>query len=114
MNSTKISINYKEIYNEQSMKKAKKMSNEFEWDKQKADKILKERGIDFSDVALMFDGDHLTIQSDQNNEYRWLIIGNVNGECVTGVYTLRGEKIRVITARRSRKNEQRRYNSRYA
>ncbi len=86
---------------------------QFEWDPSKAEKVLRQRNIDFENVALLFNMDHITIRSDQNDEERWLIIGIVDGAYVTGVFTLRYGTIRLITARRARKNERELYSSRY-
>ena len=85
----------------------------FEWDTKKAARVLEERAIDFEDVALIFDQPHIIISSDQKGEKRWLIIGIVDGQCVTGVYTVREDTIRIISARRSRKHEQGWYCARY-
>ncbi len=86
----------------------------FEWDTRKAARVLDERAIDFADVALIFDQQHIIVSSDQKGEKRWLIIGIVDGQCVTGVYTVREDTIRIITARRSRKHEQGWYYACYA
>jgi uncharacterized protein len=84
---------------------------EFEWDENKARKVFESRKIDFDDVALMFDVNHIKIRTDYSKEERWLVIGEIDGKCVTGVYTHRSNSIRIITARRARKNEEREYYS---
>jgi uncharacterized protein len=86
---------------------------QFEWDEAKAQKVWESRKIDFDDVALLFDASHVKIRTDHSKEERWLLIGEIDGKCVTGVYTHRGNAIRIITARRARKNEERAYHSRF-
>jgi uncharacterized protein len=87
---------------------------EFEWDNAKAARVLKVRAIDFEDVVLIFDQPHIKLRSDKKGEERWLIVGMIAGECVTSVYTMREETIRIITARRSRKHEQEQFYARHA
>jgi hypothetical protein len=87
---------------------------EFEWDNAKAMRIFKWRATHFNDVVLIFNQPHIKLRSDQKGEERWLIAGIITGECVTGVYTMREETIRIITARRSRKNEQEQFYARHA
>ncbi|MGL4634898.1 MAG: BrnT family toxin [Beijerinckiaceae bacterium] len=85
----------------------------FIWDAQKARKVLEERGLDFNVAIQIFAGNRLEVRSDQNNEERWLTIGELEGRCIAVVFTRRDETIRIITARRARKNEERAYYSRY-
>ncbi len=86
---------------------------QFDWDARKAHRILEERGIDFRDVIRIFASERVEIRSDQNGEERWLAIGELNGKCFTVVYTMRDDRIRIITARRARRNEERAYHSRH-
>jgi uncharacterized protein len=85
----------------------------FTWDAQKAQKVLEERGIGFEDAIRIFAGDRLEIRSHQNDEERWLTVGELEGRCIALVFTRRDKTIRIITARRARKNEERAYYSRY-
>jgi uncharacterized protein len=86
---------------------------EFTWDAQKAQRVLEIRGIDFEKTVRIFSGDRTEFRSDQNGEERWLTVGELDGRCVAVVYTKRADTIRIITARRARKNEERAYYSRY-
>jgi uncharacterized protein len=85
----------------------------FTWDAQKAQKVFEERGLDFNIAIRVFAGDRLEIRSDQNDEERWLTVGELEGRCIALVFTRRDKSIRIITARRARKNEERAYYSRY-
>lgn len=80
---------------------------EFEWDEKKRLSNVKKHGIDFSDAVEIFDGPVLDMVSDQkyHGENRMVAIGLFNGMEVTVVYTIRENKRRIISARRSRKYE---------
>jgi uncharacterized protein len=82
----------------------------FTW---KAQKVLEERDLDFNDATRFFIGDRLEIRSDQNNEERWLTVGELEGRCIALIFTRRDETIRVIIDRRARKNEERACYERY-
>ncbi|MBY0611886.1 MAG: BrnT family toxin [Beijerinckiaceae bacterium] len=51
--------------------------------------------------------------SDQKGESRTTAIGELNGRFFAIIYTMRGDVIRLITARRARTNEKRDYHARY-
>ena len=83
---------------------------EFEWDEEKRGSTLEKHGIDFHDAARLFDGrPTLHAPSKQPGEERWVVTGSLNGSIASVVYTFRDGRIRIITARRARKNEQREY-----
>ena len=83
----------------------------FEWDSQKADKVLQDREIDFRDLISVFSNIRTERPSDKDGEFRWVTVGMVKGKLVAVVYTRRGDVFRIITARRARKNEERAYHS---
>jgi hypothetical protein len=79
------------------------MSNDnFEWDNAKRQDNLTRHRIDFNDVPAMFDGPFLLRSSLHRGEHRLLAIGFINGREVTVVFTTRGAKRRIISARRAR------------
>jgi len=87
---------------------------EFEWSEGKRLKVLKDRGLDFLAATAMFDGRLvLSEPSPRADEKRWLNIGELNGQMVAVVWCWRGEKIRIITMRRARDAEKRRYRELY-
>jgi uncharacterized protein len=86
---------------------------EFEYDAQKAQRVLEVRGIDFGKAVRIFSGDRIEFRSDQNGEERWLTVGELDERCLAVVYTKRDAIIRIITARPASKNEKRAYYSRY-
>ena len=79
---------------------------DFEFDSQKSDGNKKKHGIDFYEAqALWDDPDFIEIPVKTSDETRFLIIGRISGKHWSGAITYRGEKIRIISVRRSRKEE---------
>ena len=79
---------------------------EFEFDATKSQGNRKKHGIDFSQVqALWDDSDLIEIPARTSDEPRFLVIGKISGEHWSAVITYRREKIRIISVRRSRKEE---------
>ena len=84
---------------------------EFEWDKDKATSNLKKHGIDFADAALvLFDDLAVTIPDKSESESRFITIGmDPVGRTLVVIYTWRGERIRLISARKATSKERREY-----
>ncbi len=79
---------------------------EFEFDPSKSDSNKKKHGIDFYDAqALWDDPDFIEIPVQTIDEPRYLVIGKIKGKYWSGVITYWGEKILIISVRRSRKEE---------
>jgi uncharacterized DUF497 family protein len=79
---------------------------EFEFDPKKSDGNKQKHGLDFYDAqALWDDPDLIEIPVQTIDEPRYLVIGMIHGKHWSGVITYRGEKIRIISVRRSRKEE---------
>lgn len=86
----------------------------FEWDDAKRDSNLAKHDIDFSRAVLLFDGrDVIETQSAYPDEERWQRTGMVDDRFMTVIWTHRGDKIRIISARRARTNEKRDYYNHY-
>ncbi|KAA0875931.1 BrnT family toxin [Nitrincola tapanii] len=86
--------------------------NTFEFDGEKSQANLHKHGIDFHDAqALWQDQDLLEIQAKSDDEPRYLVIGLIGDKHWSAVITYRGEKIRIISVRRSRKREVELYES---
>jgi uncharacterized DUF497 family protein len=81
----------------------------FEWDDDKSRANLGKHGIDFDDASDVFYRPIILRPSDRNNEERWIAIGSLEGRLITVVFTRRADVIRIISARRARKNEEREY-----
>jgi len=79
---------------------------EFEFDSKKSQSNKKKHGIDFYQAqALWDDSDLIEIPARTSGEPRILVIGKISGEHWSAVITYRREKIRIISVRRSRKEE---------
>jgi uncharacterized DUF497 family protein len=83
----------------------------FEWDQNKADEVLKDRGISFEILINIFAGPTLVRRDDRKDygEERWICIGAIDDVEFTLVMTWRGNVRRIITAWRSNPNERRAY-----
>ena len=81
----------------------------FEWDEEKAASNRRKNGIDFDEAVEIFYGRTLVRRSDQKNEERWLAIGETETRVVAVAFTWRGDRLRIISARRARNNEERAY-----
>ncbi len=83
----------------------------FEWDEVKAEKNLRDHGVDFADAATIFEDDlALTISDDAPGEERFVTLGlDALGRHLVVVYTWRQDRIRIISARKASKTERRRY-----
>jgi uncharacterized protein len=85
----------------------------FEYDRDKSAANLAKHGIDFEQAqALWDDDDRFSIMSGDAAEQRWLVIGKIEDRHWTAVYTMRDQCIRIISVRRSRRNEVSDYGSR--
>ncbi len=89
------------------------MSIEFEWDEQKRLSNLQKHGIDFVRACQIFDS--YTVEFEDNRydygEYRYISIGETNGQILTVTYTYRGDTIRLISARKATRYERNIYYS---
>lgn len=89
------------------------MSLLFEWDRTKASANLKKHGVSFEEASSVF-GDPLAITINdphiRSGEYRFVTIGqSVLGQLLVVVHPERNDKIRIITARKTTRLEQRQY-----
>ena len=78
----------------------------YEYDSEKSDRNRMKHGIDFSTAqALWNDPDYIEIPALTTDEPRFLVIGKIDGRHWSGVITYRGGSVRIISVRRSRKEE---------
>lgn len=85
---------------------------DYEWDPDKAKLNLKKHGVAFADaVAVLEDDRAMTIRDyAREAEERWVTLGMDGlGRVLVVVYTWRGERLRMITARRATPAERRQY-----
>jgi uncharacterized DUF497 family protein len=78
----------------------------FEWDSEKSVANKEKHGIDFSSAKLLWlDDNRIEIQASYPLEDRWILIGKQDNKLWTAVFTFRGNAIRIISVRRSKKKE---------
>ena len=79
---------------------------ECEFDPAKSDTSKKKHGIDFYEAqALWNDSDFIEIPLQTTDELRFLVIGRILEKHWSAVITYRSDSIRIISVRRSRKEE---------
>jgi hypothetical protein len=79
---------------------------EFEFDKRKSQINKKKHGVDFIEAqGLWNDPDRIEIPAKTIDENRFFIIGKIADKCWSAIITYRNEKVRIISVRRSRKEE---------
>lgn len=83
----------------------------YQWNRDKATANLRKHGIDFADAVSVFSDDlALTIPDERFDEERFVTIGlDGFGRVLVVVYTLQGEAIRVISARKVSRQERQQY-----
>jgi uncharacterized DUF497 family protein len=88
------------------------MTDDFEWDRTKAAANYKKHGVRFEHAVLAFEDPFALVELDESEEYgedRFLLIGRAAGGIVVVVYTERGERVRIISAREATEYERRNY-----
>lgn len=84
----------------------RKYTMKFEFDPKKSTANRNKHGIDFVEAqALWEDPDLLEIPARTEDEPRFLVIGKLDGKHWSGVITYRADTTRIISVRRSRKEE---------
>ena len=79
---------------------------EFEFDEVKSQRNLEKHGIDFIEAQRLWeDGQRVEIPARTEDEPRFLVIGKIDGKLWSAVITPRDTRIRIISARRSRREE---------
>ena len=86
---------------------------QFEWDQHKSEKNIAIRRISFDEASTSFGDPHsLTIYDPVHSEQeeRFILIGlSYKSRLLTIVHTERGDRIRIISARKATKNERKQY-----
>lgn len=82
----------------------------FDWDENKRLTNINKHGIDFEDAKKIFDG--ITVTIDDPGDYgeeRYVTIGMLNERGVAVVHTESNNTVRMISARKATKHEQKFY-----
>ena len=89
------------------------MTTRFEWDTQKAKSNLKKHQVDFEEASTVFeDPQFITFQDEEHSadEERYITIGlSKNSQLLMVAHTERNDNIRIISARKVTKNEEKFY-----
>ncbi len=79
---------------------------DFEFDRVKSQSNQEKHGIDFVEAQLLWlDSMLLEIPARTSDELRFVVIGKIGDSHWTGVVTYREDRVRIISVRRSRKEE---------
>ena len=79
---------------------------EFEFDEAKSQANKSKHGIDFVEAqALWLDEAFVEIPARTEDEPRFVVVGMISGKHWSAVITYRGERVRLISVRRSRVEE---------
>jgi uncharacterized DUF497 family protein len=89
------------------------MAVSFEWDAQKAKNNLQKHQVDFEEASTIFDDPQFITFLDNEHsqsEERYITIGlSARNRILMVAHTERNEKIRIISARKATKNEEKFY-----
>jgi hypothetical protein len=79
---------------------------EFEFDGTKSERNKEKHGIDFVEAQLLWDDpERIEIPAKIEDEPRFVVIGKIGEKHWSVIITYRENKIRIVSARRSRKEE---------
>jgi len=81
------------------------------WDESKRLSNIEERGVDFRDAALIFEGPVITKEDSREDygEQRFRALGRVDSEYYVVAYTWRGSTCRIISAWKVDEDGRKRY-----
>jgi hypothetical protein len=83
---------------------------EFEWDPAKAKSNIARHGVSFDEAQAVFtDPQAIELLDHSLDEERWRLLGRAGPSILMVVYTERGNRVRIISARKASKREQEAY-----
>ena len=82
---------------------------DYEWDPKKALANLRKHGVDFAEAVIVLEDElAITVPEEHEHEDRFVTIGmDATGRVLVVVYTMRGERTRIISARKATPSERR-------
>ncbi len=85
---------------------------DFEYDPEKSETNKAKHGIDFEEAqAIWADTHSIQLNTTLTDEERFLVVGTVGKTLWTAVITFRNGTVRIISVRRSRKDEKQAYDN---
>lgn len=80
---------------------------EFEYDPNKSASNKVKHGVDFEEAKRLWDGPYTIVPVERDcGEQRYVVIGIMDGKHWTAITTMREGRTRIISVRRSHKNEE--------
>ena len=86
----------------------------FEYDKNKSLTNKKKHGIDFEESKTLWFGDNVILPAITKGESRYMIVGRIDSNIYSCIFTKRNKRIRIISCRKSREKEKRVYHEKIA
>jgi uncharacterized DUF497 family protein len=86
--------------------------DDFEWDDAKAERNFVRHGVSFDAARLAFEDPFAVVRGDRRRNYRedrFILLGMAEERLLAVAYAMRGERVRVISARIAERQERRRY-----
>ncbi len=78
----------------------------FEFDQEKSKSNKEKHGIDFTRAKVLWDDPwRVIIPTRCTDEKIWLMVAEIESSCWTVIYTIRNERIRIISVRKAREDE---------
>ena len=77
----------------------------FEFDQSKSESNKVKHGVDFIEIQALWANTKVEVPAKSEGEFRYAILGLLNGENYTVIVTYRGPVTRIISARRSTEKE---------
>ena len=85
------------------------------YDPNKRKKTLEDRGLDFDDAEIVFEGEIYEFEDDRKNygEHRMIAIGHLSGRMVIVGYVERSETRHIFSMRKANVREAKKYQERF-
>ena len=89
---------------------------EYEWDEEKAESNAAKHGVEFEDVRHFEWRTAFTLRDQRQNyeETRWVSVGWIDDRLHKIVYTVRDNRVRIISAHKANRRDQRKYHDAWA
>jgi uncharacterized DUF497 family protein len=81
----------------------------FEFDSEKSDRNKAKHGIDFVEAQLLWQDCWIEVPLPFEYEDRFLVVGKIGKNYYSAIVTYRGDAVRIISVRRSRRYEKELY-----
>ncbi len=82
---------------------------EFEYSSEKSSANLRKHGLSLDQARRLWEVPAVAVRARTVGEERYMIIGRLGEKLYSCIYTMRGAKVRLISARRSHTKEERIY-----